>query len=106
MDHNNPVEVEYNKFVELDQKTRGIYNKTSKKTIDLLLSLNNIKKSNDVLFNKNTPNEKSQLPADILDILDEELKDVNAIGDYLQSDMDRMGNKRVNEKTMENECNI
>lgn len=61
----DPVKVEFEKIQNLDNKTRQIYNRTSKKTLDLLHSLNEIKNKNKNLFGKGKSNDNLALPAPI-----------------------------------------
>jgi hypothetical protein len=61
----DPVKVEFEKIQNLDNKTRQIYNRTSKKTLDLLHSLNEIKNKNRNLFGKGQSKENLALPAPI-----------------------------------------
>lgn len=58
----DPVSVEYRKMQKLDHKTRQLYNATSKKTLDLLASLNNIKTKNNLIFGKGSSKD-FELPA-------------------------------------------
>jgi hypothetical protein len=59
----DPVKVEFEKIQNLDNKTRQIYNRTSKKTLDLLHSLNEIKNKNKNLFGKGQSKDNLALPA-------------------------------------------
>jgi hypothetical protein len=61
----DPVKVEFEKIQNLDNKTRQIYNRTSKKTLDLLHSLNSIKNNNKNLFGKGQAKDNLALPAPI-----------------------------------------
>lgn len=59
----DPVKVEFEKFQNLDNKTKQIYDTTSKKTIDLLNSLQKIKSKNNMIFKKNLSTKQLELPA-------------------------------------------
>jgi hypothetical protein len=60
--------VEYNKVNNLDEKTKNMYNQTSKKTFDLLNSLHNIKRNNTELMSKSKDKDmKLKTEGDILD---------------------------------------
>jgi hypothetical protein len=75
----DPVKVEFEKIQNLDNKTRQIYNRTSKKTLDLLHSLNEIKNKNKNLFGKGQAKDNLALPAPI-DLL-ENLFDAHSDGE-------------------------
>ena len=83
------VKEEFDKLANLDPEVRNIYELTSRKTVDLLSSLNDIKTKNRLIFGKKNGEGKSSLPAPV-DLFDNPMLKEPSLED-VAAEIERMG---------------
>lgn len=63
----DPVRDEYNRYLNLDKKTKNLFDETSKVTVDMLASLNQIKSNRDAFFGNSITENLINLKEDVLE---------------------------------------
>jgi hypothetical protein len=105
----DPVKVEYDKIMNLDVKTKQIYANTSKKTLDLLSSLNFIKNKNNLIFGKIKADKNAVLPAsadvfaNLFDDEDATIENIEKLDKTISSDVGKPLLNKLKTKALKDE---